>query len=117
MIDALDVRDFLGTMHRVHGRPEADDDLVNAWHSALVSITGDELREAGYTALTESPHMPTPADILRIAREKRVARQPDPPKEDPRGRIPLADGARQILAALEERMRANGQRVPNRRPA
>lgn len=116
MIDNLDIRDLLDTFHSVYGGPKVTDDAVAAWKAVLSDLTGDEAREAAFELLKNRDRRPTPADLLRVAREQRLAKEPPVVKGDPRGKIPIEEGARQILRELEARMARDGKVIHRKQP-
>lgn len=115
MLTDADVLDMLTTFSEAYSRKAPTEQTVAVWKAALGSLGGDEMREAAYTLLADREHMPTPADVLRVAREQRAAKKP--PVETMKGDIPLQDGVRKILDDLEARMRRDGKIPPKRKNA
>lgn len=114
-MDPTTARSILETISTVHPRIETSDRAVAVWSAALESTTNEEAGEALLVLLRESDRQPTPADILRVAREYRARRMPEPVHEDPRGRIMLQGAGKIIFDDIVAKMLASGKIVSPRK--
>lgn len=115
MMTTETARSLVETVASIHPRVKADDRTVAVWRAALHDSDQTEAGEALLVLLRESHLQPTPADLLRVMREARMRRHPEP-ESDPRATIPLTKAAAIIVADIAARMKARGQ-LPGARHA